>query len=433
MRRIIVWVLVLILVGGVLFGATKGLLYWRARQMVTEVILQSAEVADVSYEGLDVALDGRLTLTDVAVRPLEVPKPLHIGRLTLSGPGPAFYLFHGEWDQGGEPPEHLLVSFDDIEVGPENTLTDLFEQGQGLASSGKADGCGLNQGPDWDLLKALGMERLVIDFDTGYDYDKAKRRLDARFDMNVRGMESVSANVVLDDVVLEDLDKAPSRIPSLVSAELSMRIEPKFGEDYLAVCASRAGVSAEDYRQQQVADQLHELEVTGLRLGEGLQNAIETFYRDWGEVALQLDPKEPVAMMQLLFVPPDQLPEVLGLTLHINEDEVQDISVQWVGADVGGLQTLIEERKPQQAAPGPRYEYRYIRVPVSQLVQHLKKPVRLKLRDQPERDGILASVGKDTVAVDSRRHGGTLTAHVPVEDIISAEVRVVVPVESAAK
>lgn len=431
MRRIIVWILGVVFVGGVLYGATKGLLYWRARQMVTEVILQGAEVADVSYEGLDVALDGRLTLTDISIRPAEIPKPLHIGRIILSGPGPIFYLFHGEWGQGSEPPEHLLVSLEGIEVGPDNTLSDVSTEE--TASHGGAAGCGLGQGPDWALLKALGMERLVIDFDSGYDYDKRRRRLDARFDMNIRGIESVRANVLLDDVVLENIDRMPKQIPNLVGGELSMRIEPRFGEDYLALCASRAGVSVEAYRQRQIDEQLRELELVGLRLGDGLRDAIKTFYRDWGEVALQLDPEEPVAMMQLLFVPPDQMPEVLGLTLHINGDEVQDMAVQWLGPDAGGLQALVGADKSAQAAPGPRFEYRYIRVPVSQLAQHLKKPVRLKLRDQPARNGILASVGKDVIAVDSRRHGGTLTAHVPVTDIVSAEVQVVVPVAPAAK
>ncbi len=432
MRRNIIRILILFLLGGVLYAATKGLLYWRARQMVTEVILQSAEAADISYRDLDVAFDGQLTLHDVEVHPLQATAPFHVDRITLVGPGPMFYLLHGKWEQGGEPPARLQLSFGGIEVGPENAVAGM--PGGTAAAATPSTACELDQGPDWALLKSLGMERLVMDFDAGYDYDKPRQRLDARFDLDIRGIESVHAAVVLDEVVLEKMDRVPSTMPTLIAAELEMNIEPEFGERYLAVCASRAGLSVDDYRRQQVEKQLSELEAAGLRLGQGLQTAIETFYRDWGEVALHLDPKEPVAMMQLLFVPPNQLPEVLGLNLHINDDEVQDISVQWLGPGEAGLQSLIQEdTSGKGAVQGPRYEYRYVPVPVSQLVQHLQKPVRLRLRDQPMREGILAAVGKETVAVDSRRHGGTLTAHVPVEDIVGAEVRVVVPVAPDGK
>ena len=65
----------------------------------------------------------------------------------------------------------------------------------------------------------------------------------------------------------------------------------------------------------------------------------------------------------------------------------------------------------------------YQSVAPGSLGQHIYREVRLQLRNQPERSGILVAVTNGQASVEQRINGGKFTAHVPLKDIVAATAR----------
>ena len=426
MKRTIFLITGLILVAALAYGAAKGIVYWRAKQMVNEVVLQSSDYAEVSYRDLEVDLSGILVVKDISMTPHGATEPLHADRVIFSGPNAGFFLFHSDWKPGDKPPARLSLNIEGIEARLDSLTVNPFDPDAAPIAQG--DGCSIGQGPSPEMMAEMGMETLTMDLEMGYDYKESSRRVEARFNLDIHDMESITSMIELGDVVLDDLNIAPGREPSLVYAEFGVRVEPAFGERFLSACAKHKGESQAEFRASQIRELGREFAAAGMRLGPGLQAALEQFYAEWGDVLLTIDPDEPLGMMQMAFTPPDNLPRALGMQLSVNDKRVDDLSISWSGPQPGF--GLPQEDDGEQSVYTPRvhYQYRFVEVPKGQLVQHLQNHVRLEVRDQPPREGVLTSINQDVLAVEQRRLGGKMTAHVHLEDVMRVEVRVVEPI-----
>ena len=92
MKRIIQRITVLALVAVLAYGAALGIIHWRAKQMVNELVLQSSAYADVSYRDLEVDLSGVLVVKDVSLTPHGATEALQAERVVFAGPDAGFLL-----------------------------------------------------------------------------------------------------------------------------------------------------------------------------------------------------------------------------------------------------------------------------------------------------------------------------------------------------
>lgn len=429
MKRNILLLLGLLLLAGLVYGGARGIVYWRAKQMVSEVVLQSANYAEVSYRDLEVDLSGLLVVKDINVTPHGASESVQAERLIFSGPNASFFVFNSDWKPGDKPPAHLSVNIEGIKAGIDSLSPEAF----GVEPGAQGDGCSISEGPSPEIMRAMGMDSIAMDLELGYDYNEASRRLEVRFNFDIHDMESLSSTLELSDVVLDDLNIVPGREPSLVYGELEMRVEPAFAERFLTTCAERKGMTLEQFRARQVREVKREVAASGFRLGPGLEGALEQFYTEWGELLFTIDPDEAIGMMQMAFTPPDNMPKALGLHLLVNDRRVDDLSISWSGLPSDFSLNRDGDEEPREYRPRVHYTYRFVPVPKGDLVQHLQNHVRLQVRDQPEREGVLVAINQDVLQVEQRRHGGKLTAHVRLEDVQGVEVRVVEQLPSTSE
>jgi hypothetical protein len=214
---------------------------------------------------------------------------------------------------------------------------------------------------------------------------------------------------------------------------LELRVEPAFGNRYLAACAKRRGQDVETLRNSLVAETLASLARGGLQLGPGLSQAVARFHQQWGDLRISAEPPAPLNLMALVFTPPENWQRQLGVHVALNRVAVQDLSFEVRPPDPAELAVLMGEEAPppKPTKPQDRYQYVYGDVPVATLVQHIGAEVRLHLNnDQPMRAGTLMSVIASEARVEQRLHGGKMTAHVPLGEISRVEVRKVEKIPS---
>lgn len=421
--KLVVGVLIL---AGLVYGGIKGWMYYNVTRAMDQLSVSAIGHADIAYGAIDTELSGAVQVRELSVLPRGASAPVRIELARVSGPGLGFFLWGQRDDQ---PPPRMRLDLSGIEIGLDAGLLAALATDAGAGAATGVDSCGPSQGPDPALLRELGLQALRMDAVMAYDFDAIERRLDAQLELDVHQIERVQAELQLADVspaaITDGIAAGPNAIPTLAAMSVDVRVEPEFGRRYLAACAARRGQTPEDFRQALVADTLANLSRSGLQLGPGLSQALQTFHRDWGDLRVSAQPAAPLNLMALMFTPPDDWQRQLGVRVSVNRVPVQDLSFALRPPNAHDLAVMMgQEPPPPAAAPQDRYRYVYRDVPVSRLAEHVGAEVRLHLRDeQPTRAGVLVAVAGNEVRVEQRLLGGKITAHVALQNVGRLEVR----------
>jgi hypothetical protein len=385
-----------------------------------ELSVAAAGRAEISYESVSTDLTGSVTLHDVALLPTGSPAPLHIASVRFGGPPPTFFLLG---PKSGEPPAKVALDIQGIRVDLDPALFDSLQREAGAA--GGDEGCGPGRELDPALLRELGFQEVLVNASAAYEYDQARQRLEGRMDLEVEQIEQMQASIGLDDVAPDSLQGSVTSIPSLAALSTTLRVQPKFGKAYVAACAKRLGLTADAYREKMLSASLAQMSRGGLQLGAGLRQALADFQRDWGEISFTARPPQPLNLMSLMFRPPADWREALGLRVQLNQRDVADLQFDLRPPNANELAQLMGQ-EPPPAAPRvirPRYHRVFRQVGVDILKKYVGDEVRLHLRgNQPTRSGILMGVSDNEARVEQRLLGGKITAHVQLQDIEKAEV-----------
>lgn len=422
-RRQIRLLLLLLFVAAAAYGGIKGWMYLNAKRAMEELSVATAGRAEIRYQGIETDLTGSVAIRDVELQVAGAPSPLRVASVRVSGPPLTFFLLGQKKDD--PPPPRMFVDVEGLEIDLDQALFDSLQQQLGAAAA-RGQGCGAGEDLDPALLRELGFERLRLNAGMAYQYDQARRAFDGRLDVDVAQIERVHASIALADVAPDALQGEMAGIPSLAGMAVEVRVEPEFGRRYLAACAKRRNQTLEAYRARLVNETLAEMARAGLHLGPGLIAALTDFHRDWGEFRISAEPAEPVNPMSLMFRPPEDWQKALGIRARLNRREIADLSFELRPPDPGEMAALLGQEVETSAPRVKRPQYRYVYRPVavSTLGDHLGVEARLHLRDgQPMRSGILTAFADGEVRVEQRLHGGKITAHVPLSDIVRAEVQ----------
>lgn len=422
MRHPLRLLLTLALVAAALYGAAKGYMYYRVKQTLDEVAVQASGHGTLAYGAIDTDLRGRVTVHDLRFRPNAAPDELSVRRLHIRGPSALYFLDpRNDWtDEAAAPappPPRLQLHLEEL----------AMPQSAAPGSPTAADVCRTGRN-DPALLAALGLDRPLLDSEFGWDLDAAARSMDASFGFELRGVQSLRAEIRLDKVPLDGLGDGGS-LPELRGFDLVLRVEPAFGNKFALECGRRRGVGPDEFKALLLAEHLAEIEAAGLQLGTGLRFALEQFYAKWGEVQLSARPKAPVGIMSLAFLPPNRLAETLNLNLRVNEARITDLGFVWEPSEGGtaSLAALMGAEPPATAQAAVRRRQRletyWVEVAPGALSGHLRRDVRLQVSGQPPREGMLESIREGVAAVQQRVHGGHFTAYVPLAEIRRAEVQ----------
>ncbi len=434
--------LILLLLPLGIYALAKGVFYFNAKQTVDRFIAQAQPGAQITYSGLDTDLGGAVAVNGIEIRVADIDISVQIEQLGLITGDPWFFIGGGEWVPGeSSPPESLQLSLLGLNVPLDEhsvaAWTKQAEHQAALLGQKLDDPCapsGQNQ-IDLRLLRKIGFTALNVDFDMNYQLNPLSRRLTAGMNMDIHNIESMEMQVEFADIDPETLRGGAMPEINLASISMSMNVDKAFGQRMMKACARQRGESLAAYTESSIK-QVHEnLDQQGITLGEGLSNALRDFYQHWGEISISARPAEPVGLLSLLFLPPNQLTERLGVNLKLNDNPLADIRFQFdssknrnpFAALISGAGEGLEDDASSAAFKKPvlkRYAIKreYKKIDVSALSGYLAEEVRIKPSGQPLREGRLVAVKLGEAVVEQRMHGGAFSAHIPLKKIETVEV-----------
>jgi len=424
MKRPIRTLLIALVVLGIVLAVLEGIMYFRVKQTLDDMALQMRPRAVLGYEGIHTSLTGSLAINGISIRPRGLPDPIHADQVRLEGLDP-LYILSGKMDRSN-PPERLRFTLRSLRFPLEGAnfrqLQRLMAEAATEQGITQAEGCSTGDMLDPALLKSMGVRELVADIGFGYRWNKESKTIAADLITELRGMQSMEAGLSLTNVTLPGDQQMPGTMPLLAGLNLELRVEPEFGRRYIETCAERRNLRADVFRQDLLGNVTDMLGALGISLSAGLTDGLAAFYRDWGDVHFAAQPKNPVGLMGLLMMSPDQRLDALGLELKVNDRWISDIRVDW--------------RKPaprrSDAPKTEEYREEYRNVPLAELGNYLHYKVRIHTEDGV-RQGVLESIVAAGLALARRVHGGTFTVYVPQDTVERAEVAFLLKVDPPEK
>ncbi len=420
----LVWIIGIPIIAFVL---VKGGMHWYVSHKLGQLILDAAPRFTIAYSDLDTSLGGRIDIKDISVIPVGQSEAFRISRISVQGPDVLTYLLnHNPISGETGPPDHLNVFIRDLNLDltgelaanlDENYQFSLQQQGAGATVACREPGA-LSPG----LLRDMGQDTLTMDGRLFYRYDDRKRELRGNIELDVPEVESMSMKLTLGNVSPQALKYGTPGMPWLNDFRLTMKVEPEFGKKMSAYCADKAGQTVAEYAEHTAGMFMQNLADNGIELGPGLESAVRSYYRDWGEIDIVAKPPNALNLLSLMLRPPENMEESLGLQVAVNDQLLTDLGFTLQKS----AKLFVPEPEAEKKLVAPRLRYRMVwkKIAPAHLLQYLDRNVRLYVTGRPMRKGILRGIVGNTAMLEKRVNGGKFTAHVPMKSIYKAEARV---------
>lgn len=421
-------ILLVLLIPALFYGAAKGYMYYKAKRTVDQLVELASDHVDIRYADISTDLRGAVTVSGIRMQPLGQDEGGAIDTVRLASDDPMFFLRGGEWVPGeNAPPNSLSFQVSGVRMPVSAAMLPTYGASSGSAADHASEPCrnGLTIEPE--LLKKVGFTEIRTDLDGFYRVNEDDRTLEMGISMDVTDIESTRLSVTLTDVDVEGL--ARGMAPNLNLGELSftLHIAPEFGRQAIKVCAMGGELTVGEWSDRLADQALAQLQQQGLTLGVGLTGTLRRFYREWGEFKLVAKPAQPVGLLSLMFLPPEQLADSLGLQLTLNDQLITDTSFSWERPDGASLAAMLgRQAEPAQGerriAPKRRLVRReYEAVPVRDIASYVDHQVKIKPRGQPVREGLLRRIADGQAEVEQSLHGGKYTVYVPLTGVESMQ------------
>jgi hypothetical protein len=435
--------LVPIVLLAVAYGAAKAYVHYQVTTGLDELIAKAAPVAAIEYEDVGSDLTGALTIEKIEVTHEASGFYVNIDALEIQGDDFGFLLELTGGLERGEPPSKLSARFRGVEIPISHEFFDQIKQAAEANSLGSSEVCSLGGILQRSELMDLGYSTITADMGFGYEYDRDLKRIDARFDYKLAGVESLSMAMRVGAVSDQPMGMMASP-PVLEKASMVYRVEPDYMRRAVEYCAAGKKQDRQAFLRALFpqGDDAYYQRNLGFVPGPGLREMFREMVTKGGDVRVRITPPPDFTVQKLNMYRPEDLVEMLIQEVSINDRLVTDLSFsqtevsEW---DVTGDAAVAEERqvlrpRPDTAAGAkkaagadqkqrqkPQWAYR--EVDKRELGKYLGRQVRLYIKGSPKpRAGELDEVTDKKALVDQRHSGGTFTTHVPFDRMLRAEV-----------
>lgn len=420
--------LLVVLIPAALYGAAKGILYYKAKSAVDDFVVAASNHAEVRYADISTDLGGAVTVSEITVKPHDQPDIFGIDAVRISSDDPMFFIRGAQWQPGqNAPPPRLAFDISGIKVP---LAAEILRKpppllpGKDVAASPCANGLNVNP----ELLQQIGFSELNIDVNGFYRLDENSQSLEVGMEFDLHDIQTVTLDLALADVDVQTLNAGGAPQVSLGSMGVTVEVDPTFGRKALKTCALGSDKPVQVWSDYLADRALQQFAEQGLVLGGGLTRAVRDFHRQWGKFRIEARPSKPVGLLSLMFVPPDQLAPMLGVRMLLNDQPIADTSFEWQQPNQEQLAALFgaesaDEQDSSAKAPPSRILVRraYESVPVAGIAGYVDHKVRVKPRGQPRREGVLKRIVSGEAEIEQTLHGGKFTVYVPIAQIESVQ------------
>jgi hypothetical protein len=374
---------------------------------------------------------GTVEINDLTLKPNGMSDTVTIESVSLSAGSLRRYLrFTGDI-KNKQVPDALSVAVRGLVIDLNGDILDTVDKyAAGTQASVRMPHCGDQALSGLPLLRRLAYSTLRLDMGIKYSFNEQAKLL--KYDMNFTAHDMGQVAI---DMRMVGISTEPSaeQKPQLREFGITIR-DLSYNDRLKSYCAGAAKTTVDEYVKAEVEN--GGLRQAGVVFGAGLRDA----YRDYlttpkSEIQLRMRPGEDLDPASLALYKPEDLVEMLNLTLTVNGKPVDDLSFSigpppTVAASPGEQDSKPTEVKPVAAAPAPAREAdtaepsgEYRVVPVADLSRYIHRQVRLHERGQKPREGTLLEVTGGSAVVERFFSGGSMSLKVPLGAIAKAEVQ----------
>jgi hypothetical protein len=438
----------LLLITGAVYGGLKGYIHYKFKNAVDDIVAIAKPFARIDYGGLGSSFDGTLTVEDIAISPWAFDDEVQMQVVEIQGPGLGFLLSGAKQFERGEMPEKMRFAMKGVRLDVDGELLGALRDAQSsdwalMMGIQDSSACGLEQifGP-WNM-RELGYDGLVVDVGADFNFNKAINELRMALDYSARGIESTSVNMTLSG--MKPLAAIRTRVqPQLDDFMVKYSMEPSYASKAIEYCAEANKKTVDEFIQWMVSeDNEYYTHTLGIVPGPGIRGALERFLKNPDEIHISAQPPTALDPSGLQFYTPEDIIELLGLQVFVNNEPVQDLSFQ-----VADTSRFKRKRKPMTKSlesakattrmPGDvrrsavtparaktsstQGTESYRRVKTRALRDYVGKRVRLHTTSGMRRDGWLTEIRNGQAVIVPDKYGGGVSIHVPLSRINKAEV-----------
>jgi hypothetical protein len=416
----------LLLAVAIIYGAAKGYVYYQTSSSMDRAVQQASLFANISYGGISSdLLKGRVSVENITISPVTLSDTVRIREASLQGDGPLF-LFTEAGKLGNNTPDLVNLAIRGIELDLNGELFSSYNSmaGQAQNVSGPVPACDFGGSLAASDMQELGYDQVVADLGLQLVNQKLSGKTRMTADIDVEGIGSFEF-----DASFKGTPSASTMMvsPGADQVSLSWSVNPEYMKSVIAYCAKKTNQDQAAYMDYIAsASDKDYLKVYGIVPGPAIRDAIRSFMVKPGKVEIRMLPIPDMNPMLLQQYRPEDIIEMLGMHLYINEEEIKPLEFTF-GDEISSLFGDKTTAKADAQAKAKEVEqakssYVFQDTPLERLPQYVGAQVRVSQTDGLEREGTLVALTKDEAQIEQRLHGGKFSVFVPMNKIRKVQV-----------
>jgi|GEM_PF-4105985 len=387
-------------------SSAYGYFYYITKNNVDSFIESVSPFVQIKYETFFSALNGKISLSEVSISTPPYGKLAQIDSVDFILDSAFDYLTLDDKLSAGEiipkiqlKINHLNTNVDMLDVYTQEPAP--FEQ---FMNHIAAQGCGEIESIDMTLLPELGYSTLDASMNINFDYSKATSQATFNADLIAHDMNAVYTTVEIPGIAsVRDFAN-----PDIQLDTFKVDVQDLGYSDNVAeFCAVKSGVPVEEYAEHHLEALKSFFTNADISLSDGVYEAYEAYVAEQARLTFSIQPKSAVNWKYISLYPTQEWPRILGLSLLVNDQKVEDFEVSW--DEERSLATAIASKQEvttkQERAPQPKKTF--VEIPPHQLANYLHSRVKIETRLNRKYEGqILRSGGQLVVQIKS--HGGKI-------------------------
>lgn len=390
-------------------SSAYGYFYYVTKNNVDSFIESVSPFVQIRYESFISGLDGTISMEDVSISAPPYGKVAQIASVDfVLDSAFDYFSLDDKLSAGKIIPKlqlkinHLKSSVDTLDLYAQEP--DEFEQ---FMNHVTAQGCGDVEAVDMTLLPELGYSMLDVSLNINFEYLQSERLARFNMDLIAHDMNAVYSSVEIPNIAsLKDFAD-----PEIQLGTFNIDVQDLgYSKRVAEYCAQQSDVPVQDYAKHHVEALKSFFANAAIQLSNGIYQAYEAYVAEQAQLTFSIQPNNAVTWKYISLYPTDEWPRILGLSLLVNGEKVDDFKFSW--DEERSLATAITSKKEaslkqQEQSQKQTRKETFVEIAPQQLTKYIDSRVKVETRLNRKYEGYVRRTGGDLV-VQIKSHGGKI-------------------------
>jgi len=397
----------LVLLLAAVYGTARLAVWYSVKDAVSNARESLSPLASLEYSKTLSPVFGAFGISGIHIRPHLLDGELTIGSalVHIDDPIEKYHFLRATFSD--RVPTHLKFSLNRIRVGLEGSMASWLDQNTTprQSTSGAPAACAVGAPFTVQDIRNMGYDELVANVNVDYAYNRRQGGLVAYTRISLEEMFEVTleTRIPAGELVL-DLDRMQG-LPRLSNLTVSFA-DLSWASRFNRYCAAKLGMEEEQFIHNRMAETRHLFSTGGFEPSDGLLAALETLARGNGQLTVNFNPRDPVALTSLdISEDFEYLIDKLGLEVLVDGKPVQSL---------GTVRELPVEETEQEKQ---QLRETYKPTPLTELPRFIDNRIRIITKSGATHEGSLDGVEADRIILTRHLAGGSATFDVDRADI----------------